>query len=401
MHKVHKIKLTPTTNQQHFFRCSSGVARFSYNWAINKWKELYGSGSKPSAYTLIKIQNSIKREEFPWMLDVGKCAPQYAIHNLESAFKRMWKGLAKYPAFKKKGINDSFVAVENRKDFKQKDFKLWIPRLGWVKCCENLRFEGKVNYVTVKRIANMWFAVVNIEIEDKPIEVPMVRENQATIGIDMGIKSMLVLSDGTVFENPKALRSNLKSLKRLQRGISRKVKGSNNRFKQRMRVARKHYRISCIRSNAIHQATTAIVKQYDRIVIETLRPGNMVKNHSLAQAVSDVSFSEIKRQLTYKSQWFGKELILANQWFASSKICSGCGHKKETLSLKERFYQCENCGLEIDRDLNAANNLASYSPTSKHEECEACGEGSSSVEIQNSPSMKQEIVQFKGKTLKL
>ena len=312
MIKAHQIKLKPTKSQEIFFRKSCGVARFSFNWALNKWQEDYKNGIKQSAYSLIKHLNSIKRTDYPWMQETGKTCSQYAILNLEAAYKKMWKEKSGYPKFKKKGIKDSFIAVENSLSFKQKDFRIWVPRLGWVKCCEDLRFEGRVNYVAVKRIANMWFAVVNIQVEDIPIDVPTVSENKATVGVDMGIKSMMVLSDGTIYENPKALKSNLKSLKRLQRGLSRKVKGSSNRKKQQMKVARKHYRISCIRKNAIHQATTKIVKKFDRIIIESLKPKNMVKNRNLAQAIGDVSWGEISRQLAYKAQWHGKELIKAD-----------------------------------------------------------------------------------------
>ena len=391
--KAHQIKLYPTKSQEILFRKSCGVARFSYNWALAKWNELYKAGEKTSAYPLVKLQNSVKKEEWPWMKEVGKCAPQHAIHNLERAFKNFFKKNAKYPKFKKKGRKDSFVSVENKVGFKQKDFKIWAPKIGWVKCAENLRFDGKINNVVIKRIADMWFAFVNIEIENSnPIEIPVVSENQAAVGIDMGIKSMLVLSDGTVYENPKALKSNLKGLKRLQRGLSRKVKGSSNRRKQQMRVAKKHYRVSNIRKNAIHQATTEIVNKYDRIVIENLNVKGMIKNHNLAQALSDVSFGEIARQLAYKAQWQGKELVKADRFFASSKTCSGCGHKKESLKLSERIFNCEKCDLKIDRDLNAAINLANFGSTLKHKGREACGEGSSAIEISHSPSVKQEII---------
>jgi len=390
MNKAHQIKLYPSKSQEKLFRQSCGVARFAYNWALNKWQEDYRNGIKQSAYSLIKHLNSIKKIEFPWMQETSKTCSQYAIHNVEAAYKKMWKEKAAYPKFKKKSQKDSFVSVENSLSFKQYNFKLWLPRIGWVKCCENLRFEGKVNNVVVKRVADMWFAVINIEVPDSiPALKQPAGDNQAIVGIDFGIKSMMVLSDGTVYENPKALRKNMKALKRLQRGLSRKVKGSNNRKKQQMKVARKHYRISSIRKNAIHQATTEIVKKYDKIVIETLKPLNMAKNHKLAQAVNDVSFGEIARQLTYKCLWKGKELVKADQWFASSKICNECGNKKDKLSLSERTYKCENCGLEIDRDLNAAKNLANYSPTSKCEGSKACGDGSSCES--NSPSMKQEL----------
>ena len=416
MTKSHVIKLHPTKSQEIFFKKSCGVARFAFNWALNKWNEDYKNGIKWSAYSLVKYMNSIKKTEFQWMQETGKCCNQYAIHDVETSFKnyfrklkdgtiekqkvayikkRKSKGLPIVdgklhnigkPKFKKKGIYDSFFSIENRQQFKQKDHKIWVPRLGWVKCCEDLRFEGKVNNVVIKRIADMWFAVINIE--EKPVEMPMVSENQATVGIDMGTKSMLVLSDGTIFENPKALKSNMKSLKRLQRALSRKVKGSKNSVKQQMKLARKHYRVTNIRKNAIHQATIEIVKKYDKIIIETLKPANMVKNHNLAQAISDVSFGEIVRQLSYKAQWQGKEVVKADMWYASSKTCSCCGNKKEKLGLGERIYNCENCGLSMDRDLNAAKNLANYSPTIKVMESEVCGER---IVARQSSSKKQKL----------
>lgn len=394
MFRSHEIKLNPTNLQEKLFKQSCGVARFTFNWALNKWEEGYKKGIKQSAYSLIKQLNSIKRKEFPWMQETGKTCSQYAIHNLESAYKKMWKEKSGYPKFKKKGKSkDSFVAVENKENFQQKDYRIRIPRIGWVKCAENLRFEGKVNNVVVKRVADMWFAVVNIEVLKS---IPILKQhslgdNQAIVGIDFGIKSMMVCSDGIVFENARALKANLKGLKRLQRSLTRKVKGSNNRKKVQIRLSRKHYKVTCVRKTVIHQATAAIVKKYDKIVIEDLNVAGMLKNHNLSQAIGDVSFGEIRRQLTYKSEWYGKELVVADRFYPSSKTCSGCGHKKATLILSERIYNCESCGLEIDRDFNAAINLANYSPTLKCKGSEACGEGSSVVETQYSPSMKQEI----------
>lgn len=375
MNKAHKIKLYPTKSQETLLLKSCGVARFSYNWALSKWKELYESGQKTSAYSLIKLQNSIKREQMPFFMEVSKTAPQYAIHNVEVAFKKFFRKQASYPKFKKKGIKDSFVAIENSNAFIQSNFKIHVPKIGRVKCSENLRFEGKVNNVVVRRIAGMWFAIINIEV---PESIPALKrnksgDNQAIVGIDFGIKTMMVLSDGTLYENPKALKRNMKRLKRYQRSLSRKKKGGKNRRKQQMKLARLHYRIGNIRLNAIHQATSAIVKKYDKIIIEDLNPSGMVKNRNLANAISDVSFAEIRRQLAYKCLWNQKELVIADRWFASSKTCSCCGHKKDELKLSERNYKCGNCGLEIDRDLNAAKNLANYSPTPKSGESNACG----------------------------
>ena len=354
LNKAHKIKLNPTENQKIFFEKSFGTARFTFNWALNKWKEDYKLGNKQSAYSLIKYINSIKKTDFPWMQDVGKTCSQYAIHNVESAYKKMWKEKTGYPKFKKKGVRDSFVAIEKYRDFKQKNGKLWIPRLGWVKCHEDLRFEGKVNNVVISKKAGMYFASINIISN----EAPIISENQTVVGVDLGIKQLATCSDGTVFENPKALKSNLKSLKRLQRSVSSKVKGSSNRKKAIEKLAKKHYKVSNIRKNALHQATSVLAKNYGTIVIEDLNVQGMGKNHRLAQAISDVGFGDFRNQLEYKVKWYGSNVIVANRFFPSSKICSCCGNKKETLKLSERIYNCHVCGNSIDRDLNASKNLA-------------------------------------------
>lgn len=393
MNKAHYIQLNPTKAQKIFLHKSFGCARHSFNWALNTWRELYKSGEKPSAYSLVKLQNSIKKNEMPFYLEVNKCAVQHAIHNLEAAFKKMWKEGAKYPKFKKKGTDDSYVAIENHKSFKQKNKKIWLPRIGWVKCHEDLRFEGKINNVVIKKRVDKYFAVVNLISN----EAPIICENQAVVGVDLGIKTLVVCSDGTTFENPKALQRNIKRLKRLQRGLSRKIKGSNNRKKQQMKVAKKYYRISCIRKNAIHQATSFLVKNYGKIVIEDLNVKGMIKNRKLSQHIFDASFGEISRQLSYKSQWNGVELIKADRYFASSKTCSKCGMKKEILKLNQRTFNCDSCGHSIDRDLNAAINLANYSPTEKLSESQACGVDNSSLETKKRSTMKHEIVNLSNK----
>ncbi len=372
--KSHIIKLYPTKIQEDLFKQSCGVARFAYNWGLARWNELYKSGNKIKKNQLRNELTSIKREEFPWMMAVSKTCPQYAISNLEIAFKNFFQKTRKYPKFKKRGSLDKFVAIDNKRKFIVNNRKINFPKIGKVKCSEDIRFKGIVNNVTVKRIANMWFAVINIEVPDStPALKQITGDNQAIVGVDFGIKSMMVLSDGTVYENPKALKKNLRRLKIRQRRLSKKKIGGKNRQKARMKVAKHHYRISCIRRNAIHQATSKIVSAYDKVVIEDLNVAGMTKNEKLARALSDVSFGEIRRQLTYKCAWSGKELIVADRFFPSSKTCSACGHKKKELKLSERIYKCGSCGLKIDRDLNAAINLAAYRPTSKSEESYACG----------------------------
>lgn len=362
MIKAHVIRLYPNKSQETLLKKSCGVARHSYNWALSKWKELYEHGHKPTAYGLIKLQNSMKREEMPFYMEVSKTAPQYAIHNLEKAYKSMWKGNTKYPKFKKKGINDTFLSVENHLGFKQSNKKIHLPRIGKVKCAEDLRFQGKVNNVRVKRVSDKWFAIINIDVDNVP---PNISENKVIVGVDVGIKSLFVTSYGGVYENPKALKNNLKKLARLNRVLSRKLKGSNNRERAKVILSRLHYRISCIRKHALHTATTDIVNKADVIVIEDLNVKGMLKNRKLSRAISDVGIGEALRQIKYKAAWQGKEVIVADRWFASSKTCSRCGHKKEALKLSERTYNCEKCSLSMDRDLNAAKNLANYSPTVK------------------------------------
>ena len=387
IHKAHKIKLNPTKSQKIFFEKSFGVSRFTYNWAIDKMQELYKQGEKTSSYSLVKHMNLIKRYEFPWMMEVGKTCCQYPIHNTYAAFKLMWKGVSKYPKFKKKGVGDSFVAVDGPSKFKQKDKNLWIPRLGWVKCHENLRFNGKVNNVVVKKKAGMYFAIVNMVTN----EAPTVSENQTIVGVDLGIKVLATCSDGTTFNNPKALKNNLKSLKRLQRSVARKVKGSNNRKKSITKLAKKHYKVSCIRSNALHQATSYLSKNYNTIVIEDLSVRRMIKNKELSQAIGDVGFGEFRRQLEYKSKWYGAEVLVADGFYPSSKICSCCGHKKEKLKLSERTYNCTNCGTVIDRDLNASKNLANLALLGNPKEVKPVEQIQTS-DLSGRVAMKQELL---------
>uniref|UniRef100_A0A6M3IM90 Putative transposase n=1 Tax=viral metagenome TaxID=1070528 RepID=A0A6M3IM90_9ZZZZ len=390
MIKAHEIKLYPTKLQESFFVQSCGTSRFSYNWALSKWKEKYERKENVSAYSLIKELTSIKREQFPWMLNVGKTCPQYSIHNLEKAFKHFFKGNAKYPKFKKKGVHDSFVTVENLLGFKQNNYKIWIPRLGWVKCAENLRFKGKVNNVTVKRIANIWFAVINIDLN----EIPAISENQTIVGVDLGLKHLATTSEGVFYENPKALKSKLSALRYQQRRFSKKVNGSNNKQKQQMKLARLHYRVACIRKDALHKITSELVREYGIIVLEDLNVSGMTKNHKLAQVILDVGLYEFRRQIEYKVKWQGKEVIIADRFFASSKICSCCGWKNVTLKLSDRTFKCNVCGNVIDRDLNAAKNLAEYGSTVRLTGSNACEDGSSVSEMRLSPSEKQEIALF-------
>jgi len=223
---AHKIALNPTTDQAVYFARACGVARFAFNWALAEWQRQYKEGGKPSEGALRRQLNSIKRSEFPWMLEVTKVAPQQAIKNLGSAFKRFFEGKGKYPKFKKKGVRDSFRAENGPETFAFDGKRIRLPVAGWVRMREALRFNGKILSATVSRVADRWFVSVTVEVAH---QVP-VRENQvAAGGVDLGVKALATMSDGGTVEGPKALRSNLKRLRRLSRSLSRKVKGSANR----------------------------------------------------------------------------------------------------------------------------------------------------------------------------
>lgn len=374
---AHKIELDLNNRQRTHMAKACGCARFAYNWSLNEWRKMYAawkedhSMPKPNQYILRKRLNSIKRDQFPWMREVTKYAPQQAIINLGKAFDRFFKGLGQYPKFHRKGINDSFYIGNDQ--IKVDGKRLKIPSLGWVRLREKIRFSGKIMSITVSRTADRWFASFQIETPN----VQRYSENQGIVGVDLGVKNLATLSDGSVFEAPKPLKSCIKKLKRLQRQLSRKEKGSRNRFKLRMKVARLYARIVNIRNDFLHKLTTWLVRTYSIIGIENLNVRGMLKNNRLAFAVSDMGFHEFRRQLEYKCKEFGSSLAVIDRWFPSSKMCSDCGYRNDELTLKDRDWICPVCGCHHDRDINAAINIRNLAASSA---VSACGEESAGRE---------------------
>jgi putative transposase len=384
---AHKIALDPNVEQAVYFARACGTARFAWNWALSEWQRQYKEGGKPSEAALRKQLNTAKREQFPWMLEVTKVAPQQAIKNLGAAFKRFFEGKAKYPRFKKKGIHDSFRAENGPGTFAFDEKRIKLPVVGWVKMRETLRLEGKILSATVSRVADRWFVSVTVEVAH---QVP-VRENQAVGGVDLGVKALATMSDGGAVEGPKALRSNLKKLRRLSRSLSRKVKGSANRRKAKAKIARLHTRISNIRKDGLHKLTTELVNRFAVIGIEDLNVKGMMANGKLSRAVADMSFHEFRRQLDYKAAMAGTRIVVADRWFPSSKTCSDCGHVVPTLPLSVRDWVCPACGSVHDRDRNAAINLMNIAASSA---VTTCGAGSSDgglAPVVKLSAMKQEL----------
>lgn len=385
----HRIALVPTAAQEVLLRQAVGVSRFAYNWALAEWKQQYQAGEKPSEAALRRQLNFIKRQQFPWMRLVPKSVPQQAIKNCGAAFQRFFKKQGRYPKFKKKGVRDSARFDNGPGTFQFDGKRVRLPVIGWVKLREELRFTGKALSTTVKRVADRWFVSVPIEV-DMP---EAVRESQAAVGIDLGVSTAATLCSGEKLPGPKALHADLERLQRLSRWHSRKKKGSNNRRKSAMRLARLHARISNVRKDWLHQTTTRLVREFSVIGIEDLNVRGMMANQKLARNIGDIGFHEFRRQLEYKAMLYGADLVTASRWFPSSKICSECGLIAEELPLSTREWTCK-CGGFHDRDINAARNLRRYAlDRASCARINACGEEGShaSLTSQHEPaSLKQE-----------
>ena len=345
----------------------AGTARYAYNWGLARKIESHHANEKtPTAIDLHKELNRLKKSDLAWMYESSKCAPQEALRNLDTAFDNFFrraklkkqgklKGKVGFPKFKSKKRGLGGFRLTGAIHVFEKHLQL--PRLGKLRLKERdyLPTSGvKVLSATVSEQAGRWFVSLQVEMD---IPDP-VASDKPVAGVDLGVKTMATVSDGTVIPNPRALSFNLRKLKRLQQSVSRKVKGSANRRKAVMQLARAHQRVANIRKNVLHQATTTLTKSKSVIVIEDLNVSGMLKNHKLARAIADVGMGEFRRQLEYKAAWHGCQIVLADRFYPSSKKCSRCQNVKEELSLGERVFKCGICGFECDRDLNAALNLA-------------------------------------------
>jgi putative transposase len=382
-------------NDRQITACTrhAGAARYAYNWGLQRKQEAYRTtGTSPFAMELHRELNARKRTEVPWMYEVSKCAPQEALRNLDTAFTHFYRrcqlkragklrGKVGYPQFKtKKHGLGSFRLTGRIVVFPD---AIQLPRLGRVRLKEHgyLPVAGtsgvKLLSATVSEQTGHWYVSLQVEQEQT---VPIT--SGPVVGVDLGIKTLATLSDGTAIPNPKPLKRRLKQLKRFHRAVSRKVKGSKSRRKAARRLGRLCRKVAQQRQHTLHQVTTWLAKTKSVIVIEDLHVAGMLRNHHLAQAIADVGLGEFRRQLTYKAAWYGARVVLASRWEPSSKTCSGCGWVDEDLRLSDRTFHCRNprvaCGLVLDRDLNAAINLAKLAGSSS-DNLNACGGESAGV----------------------
>lgn len=357
--RAHRIALDPTDAQREQFKRAAGTARFVWNWALAEWDRLFKSGEKPNAMDLKKRFNAIKGTEFPWVYESPRDANSQPFADLAQAFRNFFdKSLkAKRPRFKKKNkTKDSFYIANDK--FALDGRSVRLPKIGRVRMRESLRFDGKILSARVSRTADRWFISIQVEFDLLPFDAG--KSQADVVGMDLGLRHLAVLSDGTTFPNPKPLAKALRRLRRLNRSLSRKVKGSVTWRKAVRKLARLHARIASLRADALHKLTTWLVGRYGHVVIEDLHVKGMMRNGRLARAIADVGWGELRRQLTYKAETVGGGVTIVDCWYPSSKTCSGCGAVKNDLTLKDRVYRCTGCGLTIDRDLNAAVNLERY-----------------------------------------
>ena len=391
---AHKIELVPNNKQKSYFRKAFGCARLAYNWGLAEWQRRYKEGEKVDAYELIKAFNAIKKEQYPFVMEVTKYATQQPFLNLGKAFRKFFddlkRGTVSYPQFKKKKDNEGSFYIggdhvslsctnKNSKAFKMlvhnesmKHQYLKVPNLGWAKMSESVRFDGHVNGVVISQSGGKFFASFSMQItedEYKRTHPYSSSAKNSAVGIDLGVKSVLVLSDGISVENPKPMKRNLRKIKRLSRQLDKRthartkqerlsgVKKSNNYKKLSVKLSNAQRKVASVRCDFIQKVTTILTTHYANIALEDLNVKGMVRNHRLAQSILDVSFGELVRQMEYKSALNGVIIKKADRFYPSSKTCSVCGNVKTDLTLSDRVYRCGKCGAVLDRDYNASLNL--------------------------------------------
>lgn len=382
--KSTKLELQLNNKQRTLLLKSAGTARYAYNWALGYCIEYYEKHKKScSAIDLHRVfVAEVKSDpEKAWLKEVSKSVPQQSFRHLQSAYAAFFKRIKTkqkggFPRFKKKFHNESFTLEGG--SFKTEGNRICVPKIGWLRCKEEIPEHDVIKSVTISIRADKWFVSFIFQRKIQKKESSFKSER---IGVDLGIKTLATLSDGTTFANLRPYKTNKKKLAHLQRIASRRrVKGKEGKeqskryHKAQAAVRKLHFRISCVRKDAIHKLTTHLAKNHSEVVIEDLNIKGMSKNHKLASAILDGGFYEFRRQLGYKCPVYGSKLTVADRFFPSSKTCSCCGNVKADLKLSDRIYHCQSCGYKEDRDLNAAINLEEYKIPAASSAVEARGE---------------------------
>lgn len=338
----------------------AGYARVAFNFGLSSFKVGLENDEWRTYVDIKREFNAVKYDKFEWCSELSQNAAKNAIHNLGDAVTRWKKGQNSFPVYKKRSGKVSYQADNGEGTVEVYKKRINLPKIGWVRMCEELRYSGEVTRVVISEQNNRWYASVTVrrlDSDNYKHQALLFDDTKQPIGIDVGINTLATCSNGDTYDNPRPLKCYERKLARVNRALARKVFMSKNWQKAKKVVSNVHYRITCIRDNAHHQATTKIVRKASAIGVETLNISGLLKNRRLAKALSDSALSRFLMMLKFKAERRDIPITEADRFFASSKTCSGCGHKKTDLTLSDRQYQCSECGLEIDRDLNAAINL--------------------------------------------
>lgn len=358
MLRAFKYRIYPNREQSEFINRTIGVCRFIYNLALETKLYAYKSHGKSLSAIDLCYQLIDLKKEYSWISAIDSQAAQASVKKLDKSFQNFFRGNG-FPKFKSKRNGGSFQCPNNTRKIDWENSTLTIPKIKNIPIVLSKKFEGKIKTITISRTpTGKYFASILVEMETIKF-VPKKILPETTIGIDLGIKSFAITSDGRSFEANRKLKNNLARLKCLSRRVSKKKKASNNRKKANKCVAILHEKITNQRTDYIHKVTTGLIRdnQTETFVIENLNVVGMLKNRKLSQAISDVSFGEFVRQMKYKCDWYGKNLIMIGRFQPTSKMCSCCKMINETLTLAEREWICASCGTLHDRDFNAAINI--------------------------------------------